>query len=144
MTAEQLHTRYVTEIDKRGRDDKYIDGVEERELMQIAIQHGFAPERARAFLTDVCQEKGYIIEAAVVRQIREKLQSHSQSGQHLEQSAFETIVRDAKQLVATTTRSDQEVRKLVVNTIDDCGLKCRKKWGLIDWYAKTKQQLGIA
>ena len=144
MTAEQLHSRYVTEIEKRGHDDKYIDGIEERELMQIAIQHGFAPERARAFLTEVCREKGYIIEAAVVQSIREKLQSQTQHSGRLAQPNFEAVVRETTSLVSGTTRTDRDVRKLVVTTIDDTGVSCGKKWGIVDWYARVKKQLGIA
>jgi hypothetical protein len=137
MTAEQLHARYLTEIEKRGRDDKYIDGTEERELMQIAIQHGFAPERAREFLTEVCRQK-------VVQAIREKLQSHTQSGGLLARSSFESVVREATSQVSGTTRTDRDIRRLVVATIEDVGLKCQKTWGLLDWYASAKTKLGMS
>jgi hypothetical protein len=144
MSPEELHSRYVAEIEKRGFDDRYIDGVEERELMQIAIQHGFPLERARGFLADVCREKGYVIEATVVQQIRDLLTAHAAGKGTVERAGFETVVRTALGLVSGTTRGERDVRKLVVTTMDDNGISRAKKWWTRDWYSRMKRDLGVA
>lgn len=144
MSPEELHSRYVAEIEKRGFDDKYIDGVEERELMQIAIQHGFPLERARGFLTDVCKEKGYVIEATVVQLIRDMLKSQAGGKGSVARAGFEAVVRAALGLVAGTTRGERDVRKLVVTTMDDTGIARAKKWWTRDWYSRMKRDLGVA
>ncbi|WP_149113001.1 hypothetical protein [Limnoglobus roseus] len=144
MSPEELQSRYVAEIEKRGVDDKYIDGVEERELMQIAIQHGFSTDRARTFLADVCRERGYVIEAVVVQQIREKLLAKARRNRAIRQSAFESVVREASNLVGCTTRTEGDVRKLVMTTMDDSGIARIKKWWGGDWYSRMKRDLGLA
>lgn len=144
MSPEELQSRYVAEIEKRGQDDRYIDGVEERELMQIAIQHGFSTDRARTVLADVCRERGYVIEAVVVRQIREKLLATAVGRRAVRRSGFEAVVREAAGLVGGTTRTDRDVRTLVVTTMDDAGLTRVKPWWGGDWYSRMKRDLGIA
>ena len=144
MSPEELQSRYVAEIEKRGKDDRYIDGVEERELMQIAIQHGFSTERARTVLTDVCRDRGYVIEAVVVQHIREKLLANAARNRAIRQRAFESVVRETAGLVGGTTRTDRDVRKLVVNTMDDTGITRVKPWWGGDWYSRMKRDLGIA
>ncbi len=143
MTPEELHDRYVAEIDRRGSNDKYIDGVEERELMQIAIQHGFPVERARAFVVDVCREKGYVIEATLVQTIREKLKSQARPDGTIDRGRFQEVVRQVLPDVANTTRSHSDVLQLVVNTMDDSGIRRLKKWWHLDWYSRLKKQIGL-
>lgn len=144
MTPEELHDRYVAEIDKRGGNDKYIDGVEERELMQIAIQHGFPLERARGFVVDVCREKGYVIEATLVQAIREKLKSQARPDGTIDRGGFHEVVRQVLPSVSNTTRSHSDVLQLVVNTMDDSGIRRVKKWWHPDWYSRLKKRIGLS
>jgi hypothetical protein len=142
MTPDELRTRFLEEIDRRGRDDKYIDGVEERELLQIAVQHGFATDAARQFLTATCQERGYVIEAAVVARIRDKLRSAGADG-WLRRAGFEGVVADALSAVSGTTRTDRDVRRLVVTTMEDAGTpRARREW-LRDWFRRVKKEVGL-
>lgn len=143
MTTEELHDRYIQEIEKRGDPDKYIDGIEERELMQIAIQHGFPPDRARAFVVGVCQEKGYVIEASIVQLIREKLKQHSKPDGTIDRVGFNTIVESILSELAQTTRTRHEILQLVVNTMDDLGYRHSKKWWHPNWYLQLKKQIGL-
>jgi K+ transporter len=143
VTAEELHDRYVAEIDKRGLDDKYIDGVEERELMQIAIQHGFPPERARAVVVDVCREKGYVIEASLVQFIREKLKLRARTDGSLDPAGFDEIVRETATQLARTTRSPRDVQQLVANTMDDAGYRRARPWWQPDWLQRLRNRKGM-
>jgi hypothetical protein len=143
VTPDELHDRYVAEIDKRGGTDKYIDGVEERELMQIAIQHGFPPERARAVVVEVCREKGYVIEASLVQEIRDRLKSRSRTDGTIDRTGFDDVVRETAVQLARTTRSPQDVLLLVVNTMDDAGYRRARSWWQPDWYGRVKKRIGM-
>ncbi len=140
MTPDALHARYVAEIDKRGSDDKYIDGVEERELMQIAIQHGFPPERARAVVVDVCREKGYVIEASVVQFIRERLKARAKADGSLDRAGYEEVVREVAGRLAQTTRSPLDVSRLVQDTMDDAGYRRAMPWWQPEWLRRLRSR----
>ena len=141
MSPDEIHNRFVNEIEKRGNDDRYIDGLEERELMQIAIQHGFSPDWARQALTEVCQQKGFIIEAAVVQRVRERLKATVFPDGQLDKQGFESLVSEVRTVLQGTTRTDPEIRRLVVNTIDDLGTIRVKTGWFRNWYLQLKRQL---
>lgn len=143
MSPDELQQRFLAEIEKRAADDRYIDGVEERELLQIAIQHGFATDRARQFLADVCRQRGYVIEAAVVRLVRDRLRTATGADGRLDRSGFERVVADTRGAVAGTARTDRDVRKLVVTTMEDAGItRVRTGW-FGNWYRRLKRELGV-
>jgi hypothetical protein len=143
MSPDQLHERFLTEIEKRAVDDKYIDGIEERELLQIAIQHGFGTDWARTFLADVCKRKGYVIEASVVQLIRDKLKAATRADGTIDRAGFERVVTDAAGAVSGTTRTNRDVRALVVTTLEDTGSPRVKRGWLTNWYARLKRELGL-
>lgn len=138
MTSEELQQRFMNEIERRGVDDKYIDGIEERELLQIGLQHGFTTDQARSFLVTACQERGYVIEAAVVQKIRESLRQRI-APRGLDRHGFENVLSDTRPTLAGTTRSDHDLRRLVVTTIDDASPRIRRGW-FTDWFAKVKRE----
>jgi hypothetical protein len=143
MSPDELPQRFLAEIDKRAADDRYIDGLEERELLQIAIQHGFGPDWARQVLTDACRERGYVVEAAVVRLIRDRLKAAVDAGGRLTRGRFERVVGDALGAVRGTARTDADVRRLVVTTMEDAGLNRIKRGWFGDWYGRLKRELGV-
>jgi hypothetical protein len=139
MTAEELRLRFLDEIDRRGRDDKYIDGVEERELLQIGLAHGFTTERARNFLLAVCRDQGYVVEAALLARIRESLRRHGDRG--VSRHAFEKVLDDIRPQVAATTLGELGLKKLVLNAIADEALPVRR--GLFsNWFTRAKREAG--
>jgi|SRR5579883_2466675 len=144
MSPDELQQRFLSEIEKRAVDDKYIDGIEERELLQIAIQHGFGTEWARTTLADVCRQRGYVIEASVVRLIREKIRAATRSDGTIDRGGFERVVADAVSAVSGTTRTDRDVRRLVVTTMEDAGSTRVKAGVFSNWYARMKKELGLA
>ncbi len=144
MTNAELQSRYIREIDRRGSDDRYIDGIEERELMQIAIQHGFPIEQARSFVIDVCQQKGYVIEAAVIQSIREKLNTIVKSDRTILPDDFEKVVDQVVPTVSQTTRSRNDIRILVNQTVEDVGYRLKRSWWNHDWIERIKKRLGLS
>jgi hypothetical protein len=137
MTSEELQQRFIAEIEKRAVDDKYIDGLEERELLQIGLQHGYSTEQVRNLLVSVCGQRGYVIEAAVVQRIRESLRRR----ECINHSGFEEIVNETRPALAGTTRNESDLRRLVLATLDDSAARIRRGW-FHDWYARLKRDLG--
>lgn len=142
MSPDELQQRFTDEIEKRAVDDKYIDGNEERELLQIALQHGFPTDWARNFLVEVCRTRGYAIEAAVVQLVRERLRSATLSDGRIDWRGFKSVVAEAKLAVAGTSKTESEIRKLVVTTMEDTGLNRVKTGWLGNWYRKLKRDVG--
>lgn len=139
MTAAELHDRFLVELDRRGADDKYIDGVEERELLQIAVQHGFAADAGRQYLTDAARGRGYVVEAGVFAAVAEELRR----AVPLDRRGYERAVAAAKAAVTGTMRTDRDVRKLVLTAVADAAVPVRKGW-LGDWLAKERRAAGLA
>ncbi len=143
MSPEELHERFAIEIDQRALDDKYIDGMEERELLQIAIQHGFATDWARGNLAKICAERGYIIEAAVEKFLLVKLREQLAGEGRLTQAAFEKVVAEGIDAVRGTTRTAHDVRKLIVTAMEDHGLNRVRSGFFNNWYLRLKRDMGF-
>jgi hypothetical protein len=141
MTEDEIKTRFVSEIELRGYDDKYIDRNEEREILQIAIQLGVGVESARLALVQVCEERGYIIESAIARQIRKDVESATAQGK-VDRRGFEAIFENARRAVQGK-KNDRDVRKMVVGVMEETGSNRVKTGWFSNWYARMKRDLGM-
>jgi hypothetical protein len=142
MSPEEIRARFVDEIKLRAYDDKYIDKNEEREILQIAIQHGIGIDAARELLADVCQREGYVLESALFRLIKEQAVAAAGPAGKVDQKAFDRIVQDAK-AAAQGRRSERDLKKMVVTVMEDHGLDRAKAGWFGDWYAALKRDLGM-
>src|SRR5437868_3024978 len=98
MSEAEIKKRFLGEIELRGYDDKYIDRNEEREILQIAIQLGVTIDNARLALAQVCEEKGYLIESAIARQIRKDVESVGNHGP-VDRREFNAIFESTRRAV---------------------------------------------
>src|SRR6185312_12664359 len=99
MSEDEVKTRFVREIELRGYDDKYIDRNEEREILQIAIQLGVSIDNARLALGQVCEERGYIIESAIARQIKTEVESAVGPRGKVDRREFNAILENTRRAV---------------------------------------------
>jgi hypothetical protein len=139
MTEDDIKKRFVSEIELRGYDDKYIDRNEEREILQIAIQLGVGVENAKLALVQVCEERGYIIESAVARQIRRDVES---AGGKVDRRGFETIFENTRKAVQGK-KNDRDIKLMIVNVMEDTGNNRVKTGWFTNWYANLKRDLGV-
>lgn len=140
MSLEAIDKRFVDEVKLRAYDDKYIDKIEEREILQIAIQQGIAIESARAALAQVCEREGYIQEAALLKLIKERADAISGK---IDQREFESILSVVRQ-AAHGRRNERDLKKMIVLVLEDAGLNRMKTGWFTDWYAAMKRDLGMA
>jgi hypothetical protein len=142
MTEDEIKKRFVSEIELRGYDDKYIDRNEEREILQIAIQLGVTIDNARLALVQVCEEKGYIIESAIARQIRRDVEMATGSRGKVDRREFDAIFENTRRAVQGK-KNDRDIRKMIVTVMEDTGNTRVKTGWFSNWYASMKKDLGL-
>lgn len=142
MTDTDVKARLLKEIHHRGIDDHYIDRNEEREILQIAFQLGVSAEAARADMSAVCAERGYVLETAVVRALAERLDDRVKQAGPIDRGGFEQLVLAGLALVQGK-KTDREVRVLLLTLMEDTGHNRVKRGWFSDWYKAMKRELGI-
>ena len=143
MSPDVIQARFVDEIKLRAYDDRYIDKNEEREILQIAIQHGIGIDSARSDLAAVCERNGYVLESTLMDRIRDQASAAVNTAGHLDREAFDRIVADARQL-SQGRKNDRELKKIALLVIEDAGLNRVKTGWFSDWYGGLKRELGMA
>ena len=138
MSEDEIKKRFVSEIELRGYDDKYIDRNEEREILQIAIQLGVSIDSARLALVQVCEDKGFIIESAIARQIKQDVEVRGTVDRH----EFEAIFVNTRKAVQGK-KNDRDIKKMIVNVMEDTGNNRVKTGWFSNWYANLKKDLGL-
>ena len=74
--------------------------------------------------------------------VRERLRSATLSDGRIDWRGFKRVVAEAKLAVAGTSKTESEIRKLVVTTMEDTGLNRVKTGWLGNWYRKLKRDVG--
>src|SRR5437762_2597227 len=110
MSLDEVKKRFVEEVKLRGFEDKYIDKNEEREILQIALQHGVGVDGARAALIQVCETDGYTVESKVLRQAKELLDTLAGDDGKIGEKEFNDAVSFVRQAVRQT-RNDLQIKR---------------------------------
>ncbi len=142
MTADEIKKRFVNEIRLRGYDDKYIDRNEEREILQIAIQLGMNVDTARGALAEVCGAEGYVLETAVLKTVRERIEAAAAADGRIDEEEFGRVVAAAKAVVQGK-KTDRQVKTLIVQVMEDTGNNRVRTGWFRNWYAALKRELGV-
>jgi hypothetical protein len=143
MSPDAIQARFVDEIKLRAYDDRYIDKNEEREILQIAIQHGIGIDAARADLAHVCDQNGFVLESTLMARVRTQAEAAVAAAGHLDREGFDRIFEDAR-THAQGRKNDRELKKITVLVIEDAGLNRVKAGWFTDWYTALKRELGMA
>jgi hypothetical protein len=142
MSPDDIQSRFVDEIKLRAYDDRYIDKNEEREILQIAIQHGIGIDAARESLAEVCAREGYVLESTLFRLIKDQAVAAAGPAGKVDQKTFDEIVQSAK-AAAQGRRGERDLKKMVVTVMEDIGLDRSRSGWFGDWYASLKRDLGL-
>lgn len=141
MSLDDVKKRFVEEIKLRAYDDKYVDKNEEREILQIAIQQGIGVDSARSALSQVCENQNYILESSVLKNIKDQVETAAGNDGVIDQKEFELIVGNAKRAIQGK-KNDNQIKKMVIEVMEDSGLNKVKKGWFSDWYATVKKDVG--
>lgn len=143
MSLEDMKKRFVSEIKLRAYDDKYLDKNEEREVLQIAIQFGVGIEQARSALAQVCEESGYVLESQIVKQIKDQVEAAAGNDGKIDRKEFDMILATVRK-AASGKKNDRDLKKMVVQVMEDGGNNKVKTGWFSDWYADLKKELGLS
>jgi hypothetical protein len=142
MSLDEIKKRFVDEVKLRGYDDRYIDKIEEREILHIAIQQGIGIEPARGALAQVCEHEGYVLESTLLKLIKDRLESAAGNDGKIDLKEFDLIFADVKK-AAQARKNDRELKKMIILVMEDTGLNRVKTGWFSDWYASLKRDLGM-
>lgn len=125
----------------RAFDDKYIDTIEERDILQQGLGLGMTVDQARQALMSTCRSQGYILESEISRDFLAKLEFFAIRDNGLTRRTFDEACALGMGLVGKI-KGEIAVRRMHCRLIDDHGLRIRKGW-FFNWYASMKRGLGL-
>ncbi len=141
MTLDEVKRQFVEQVKLRAYDDKYIDKTEEREILQMALQHGVTVDSARSALVQVCEQNGYVLESAALSAVKDLIQIQASNDGKIDEKEF----NDAVALLKVKTqgkKSDVQCKRMIVELIDEASFKV--KTGMFsNWYARVKREVGV-
>ena len=142
MNLDEIKKQFVEQVKLRAYDDKYIDKNEEREILQIALQHGITVDSARAALAQVCESNGYVLESVALKAVKELIEIQAGNDGKIDEKEF----NDAVSLLKTRTqgkKNEVQVKRMVIEIIEDNNYKV--KTGMFsNWFSRVKREVGMA
>lgn len=142
MALEEVKKRFVEAIQLRARDDLYIDKDEEREILQGAIQQGVSVESARSALAQVCDARGYVLESAALKQVRDLIDTFAGNDGRVDEKEFHDAVATL-QKATQGRRGEAQCKRMVLEIIADNGYKVKTSL-FRNWYSRAKKEAGMA
>ena len=142
MDIDEIKKRFLNEIKRRGFDDQFIDRNEEREILQLAIQLGVNIDSARLSLQQVCAELDYVQETQVARLMRDQLSAALADDGKVDRREF-ALAFTKVQHAMKGRKSDVEIKKMMVNLLEETGQARIKTGWFTDWYSAMKRELGL-
>ncbi len=143
MSLDDIKSRFVNEIRLRADDDHYVDRNEEREILQIAIQLGVGIDSARQALVQVCEANQYVLESAVLKLVKDRVEAATAGDGKVDRQEFEAVFRNATKAMRGV-KSERQVKTMIVQVMEDTGNNRVKTGWFRDWYAALKKDLGVA
>jgi hypothetical protein len=83
-----------------------------------------------------------VLETELMKLIKEQLDISIAGHAGVDQNAYEAALNRVRG-VAQGRRSDRDLKRLVVNAIEDYGMKIKRGW-LFNWYKAIKREVGEA
>jgi hypothetical protein len=142
MTLDEVKRQFVEQVKLRAYDDKYIDKNEEREILQMALQHGVTVDSARAALAQVCESQNYVLESVALTAVKEMIDIQAKNDGKIDEKEFGDAVALLKVRTAGK-KNDIQCKRMVIEIIDDNSYKI--KTGMFsNWYTRVKREVGMA
>ena len=142
MSLDEIKRQFVEQVKLRAYEDKYIDKTEEREILQLALQHGVTVDSARAALAQVCEANNYVLESVALKAVKELIEIQAGNDGKIDEKEF----NDAVALMKVRTqgkKNDVQCKRMILEMIDENSYKV--KTGLFsNWYTRTKKEVGLA
>jgi hypothetical protein len=143
MSQEDIRQRFTNEIKIRAYDDQYVDRDEEKEILKIAISLNVDLDTARMALTQACMMEGYVLESAVVGEMKTQLQVFAGNDGKVDETEFNLLFQTMQAKVNGKITARQ-VKRMIIEEMESSGLNKVKTGFFSNWYTKTKKEVGLA
>ena len=142
MNLDEVKRQFVEQVKLRAYDDKYIDKNEEREILQMALQHGVTVDSARAALAQVCDTQGYVLESSALAAVKEMIQIQANNDGKIDEKEFNDAVSQCKKRTQGK-KNDVQCKRMVLEVIEENSFKV--KTGMFsNWHARVRKEVGLA
>src|SRR5439155_25156135 len=99
-------------------------------------------DSARSTLAHVCDDHGYLLESEILKAIKAQVENSIASGK-IDRHGFDRIFQFAKAKIQGK-KNDTQVKRLIVQVMEDSGLNKVKTGWFSNWYATMKKEIGMA
>ena len=140
--SEDIRQRFINEIKLRAFDDQYVDRGEEKEILQIAIQMNVDIDTARQALVQACQMQNYVLESAVLKEMKTQLRVFAGNDGVVDEKEFELLFQTMQSKVNGKI-TDTQVKRMIVEEMETSGLNKVKTGFFSNWYKKVKAEVGM-
>jgi hypothetical protein len=141
--SEDIRQRFINEIKLRAFDDQYVDSGEEREILQIAISMSVDLDTARMALRQACEMEGYVLESAVLTEMKTQLAVFAGNDGQVDETEFNLLFQTMKSKCKGKIQ-DVKVKRMIIEEMENSGLNKVKTGWFSNWYTKTKKEVGLA
>ena len=139
--SQELRDRFIQEIKLRAYDDQYVDVGEEKEILKTSIELGIDIDTARIALQQVCDQQGYLLESAILKEIKSQVEVAAGNDGKVDEGEFSMIFQNA-QAKLRGKKNDVQVKWMIVTIMEENQLNQVKTGWFSNWYAKLKSEIG--
>ncbi len=90
--SDSIKSQFIEFIKLQGFDDKFIDRVEEKRILEVGVKNGISVEESLAILKEVAEEKGLVVERNAEEQTSAFLQNALDNDGLINKKEFEEAV----------------------------------------------------
>lgn len=143
FSCDLIKNDLIDAVKQRGKSDSYIDRIEEREILQFALQKGLMLDQGHQVLLEVCHQNNYIMESHLLEDILEQIKSFAKGGNGLTEKFF---VEMTKKLLLNSKGylETQNAQEMIVSLIEDNGIEIETGFFGNNWFLKIKKNLKLA
>jgi hypothetical protein len=142
MSNDEIRQRFTNEIKIRAYDDQYVDRAEEKEILQVAISMNVDLDTARMALVQACNMENYILESAVIGEMKNQLKVFAGNDGKVDETEFSLLFQTMRANVKGKI-TDVQVKRMIIEEMENSGLNKVKTGFFSNWYTKTKKEVGL-
>lgn len=143
MSNEDIRQRFINEIKLRAFDDQYVDRAEEKEILRIAISMNVDLDTARMALVQACSMENYVLESAVLDEMKTQLQVFSGNDGKVDETEFNLLFQTMQAKVKGKITAKQ-VKRMIIEEMENSGMNKVQTGWFSNWYTKAKKEVGLA
>jgi len=143
MTLEQIREDFGKRLEARPAGDRYLDRPWEREALRFALGNGVTVDIARQALIEMCQDRGFLLESAVLRDARHRLTVRAAARQKIDEREFLELTAFIRNKLGGRLE-ETTIYRMLCEIIEDNQYPVHK--GILGenrWYERVRKTAGL-